>query len=175
MLTGGLLCRNKLPADLDHTLRSRAFQVLSISLGENDAYYCRYIAKRSRKEYTVTGNIPPTLNLLLNAWWMSPAAHLMPDVVFGQRGAYYFQRTEMSIWERMPKRLDDILNGLKTDPDQLTPPRKLSLGRDGSYILLTEGYEEGAVNATWDALDESLMEKMESLVLGEKRVVEVRN
>jgi hypothetical protein len=40
-----VICRNDLPRELESILADRASSVVTVSLGEKDAFYCRYISR----------------------------------------------------------------------------------------------------------------------------------
>ncbi|KAF8246839.1 hypothetical protein K440DRAFT_317090 [Wilcoxina mikolae CBS 423.85] len=156
---------NGLPAELESILINRASEVLAISLGEKGAFYCRYLSKVGRNEYTVSGNLPVNLSFLLSCWFANP--YERPHVAFGPSGSYFFQSSALSTWENLPYRLDTLLNELREAPDVPLHPRSLSLGWRGGFVFLAG--EDGEF-PMWDNVDPELAHRLSGD--GEKIVVE---
>ena len=148
--------RSSLPEDLEHILRNRAREVLALSLGEDNSFYCRYIAKNGT-EYTVTGNLPSRLEFLLNAWWANQ--YEVPHIAFGPGGSYFFQVSAMTAWEHLPKRLEEQLLALRDTPASNMPRGAVTLGAAGSHVILSGEGE----TANFHSIDPELSDKLATL------------
>ncbi|TGZ81808.1 hypothetical protein EX30DRAFT_233557 [Ascodesmis nigricans] len=149
-----------LPDDLDSILKNRALEVLAIALGENDAFYCRYIQKNTKKELTVTGNLPTKLEFLLNAWWANQWE--VPHISFGPSRSFFFQLSSMTAWDSIPKRLEENLLQLRESSMATLLQRAVSLGHRNSYALLLDDAEVGET-AACDGVDEGLAAELKNV------------
>ncbi|KAI5810649.1 hypothetical protein BZA77DRAFT_327045 [Pyronema omphalodes] len=153
--SGTSMSWNNLPPELDYILRTRASEVVSLSLGEKGSFYCRYISKHSRNEYTVSAALPTTLSFLLKSWFSNP--YERPHISLGPHGSYFFQTAAISTWENLPNRLEKLLNELREEPEVALHPKSLSLGAGDEFVFLTG--EQGEI-PLWDGVDEELSHRL---------------
>lgn len=146
---------NDLPSELESVLVDRASSVIAVSLGEKDAFHCRYISRLDGRSHTAMGNLPSNLSFLLSSWFADPQE--LPHIAFAPGGGFFFQSSALAAWENLPRRLDGLLNELRESRGVAVPARSLAIGENGSFVFVTGADGEIPV---WNDIDAELAHRL---------------